>query len=61
VHQAFVPGRSPEVLDFLVDFMGSAAGAGVFVALARRRALKRKARQSRPAALPVAGAARAQE
>lgn len=30
-HQAFVPGRSPELLDFLADTLGGLVGAAAFV------------------------------
>lgn len=33
MHQAFVPGRSPDLLDFIADAIGSALGSGVRVIL----------------------------
>jgi VanZ family protein len=35
-HQSFVPGRTPDVLDWLVDTVGAAVGAGLFTLLAGR-------------------------
>jgi len=35
LHQAFVPGRSAEILDWVADTLGSVAGAGVRFALNR--------------------------
>jgi len=41
VHQAFVPGRTADAWDVLADFLGSIAGAAIYLALssaiARRR------------------------
>ena len=37
VHQAFVPGRSPDPLDWLADVVGAALGAGLVASFARRR------------------------
>jgi VanZ family protein len=41
VHQAFVPGRSPDVQDLLADAAGSAVAAGAAWAFAVRRARRR--------------------
>lgn len=38
LHQAFVPRRTPDPLDFAVDCLGLALGAGLYWALALRRA-----------------------
>ena len=38
LHQAFVPGRVPDVIDWAVDTLGALIGAGVGLALAPRRA-----------------------
>lgn len=35
LHQAFVPGRMPELLDLLADAAGGAAGATLYAAVAR--------------------------
>ena len=37
LHQAFVPGRSPEAMDVLADALGSLTGAGLRFALSRLR------------------------
>lgn len=38
LHQAFVPGRSAEILDWVADTLGSVTGAGLRFALSRFRA-----------------------
>lgn len=37
IHQMFVPGRSAEILDALVDIIGAAAGWGIARMIARNR------------------------
>ncbi len=37
LHQAFVPGRTPDVLDLLADLVGASLGAGAVAFLRRRR------------------------
>ncbi len=37
LHQAFVPGRVPDVVDWAVDTLGALAGASVALVLAPRR------------------------
>ena len=39
LHQAFVPGRSPEALDVVADALGSLAGASLRFAVSRLRTL----------------------
>jgi VanZ family protein len=39
VHQSFVPGRHATVGDVIADAVGAILGAGVFIALMRRRGL----------------------
>ena len=36
LHQAFVPERTPELMDLLADAAGAAAGAAFYAAVARR-------------------------
>lgn len=40
LHQSFVPGRTPDVLDWAVDSLGAVAGAGVLALLDARRAAR---------------------
>jgi len=49
VHQAFVPGRSSEVLDLVADSLGALGGAGArhAIALAARITAPRAAEESR--------------
>jgi VanZ family protein len=37
IHQSFVPGRDADVLDWVADTLGAAAGAGLAFAVLRRR------------------------
>lgn len=37
VHQAFVPGRTPDPLDWLADVAGATMGAALVASFARRR------------------------
>jgi len=37
VHQAYVPGRSPDPLDWLADVVGAAVGVALVASFARRR------------------------
>lgn len=39
-HQVYVPGRSPDVLDWLADVSGSLVGAALFAGIMRRKALR---------------------
>jgi VanZ family protein len=36
IHQSFVPGRMPEVLDVLADVGGGLLGVWLFIVLARK-------------------------
>lgn len=46
LHQAFVPGRTPDVVDWAVDTLGAAVGAGLTsLAYARRAARSGPSRQ----------------
>lgn len=46
IHQAFVPGRIPDVADWAIDTLGAAAAAAV--PLVRRHARSTKAARRRP-------------
>ena len=52
VHQAFVPGRMPELADWMVDTAGALAGAGLALVILPRiapwSARQREGRVSRP-------------
>lgn len=37
IHQSFVPGRSPDVLDGVADAVGAALGSAAYVSFSRRR------------------------
>jgi len=54
LHQAFVPRRSPDILDVLADLGGGALGAGLAAAIATRR-------RSRPSMIQVGEATRVAE
>jgi VanZ family protein len=41
LHQAFVPGRNPDVLDWLTDVAGAATGAAVIAVVRRKAAFRR--------------------
>jgi VanZ family protein len=42
-HQSFVPGRTPDVGDWLADAVGAAAGVIVATGVARARVARRRA------------------
>ncbi len=42
IHQAFVPGRFPDIWDWTADILGSGIGAWIFFNLNNRRSRKRQ-------------------
>ena len=40
-HQRFIPGRHPDILDFLFDFIGLKIGAILYIAIRRKRAVNK--------------------